>query len=651
MCGIAGLVNFGSSSVTNMEKMKTRMVHRGPDGEGTWLSEDGRVCLGHQRLAILDLSENGRQPFVSASGRYVIVYNGEIYNFHELRDKLLGEKKVQGFRSTCDTEILLEGIEAYGLENTLNICRGMFAIGVYDRKERILQLARDRIGEKPLYYGFLKGSQSFAFASDIGSIAALDGFCNPINTAVLNIYFEQGFIPAPYSIYEGISKLMPGTILTLRSPFGPDNLQQQVYWSIRDVAARGQKNLFTGTRREAADELERLLRSSIREQMVADVPLGAFLSAGIDSSTVVSLMQEENPGKVRTFTIGMEDSTYNEATYAAEIAAHLGTDHTQMYITEKDAMAVVPELAHMFSEPFADSSQIPTYLVSRMTREHVTVSLSGDGGDELFCGYTSYASVERIWGKIRYVPRWLRKPASALVLASPMAQKDIWRIKGKLLSADGPEDIYRMSFCTDPVVEQITRDHRVLPYAYTQTAFDELREVNHDIMLMDMRMYHPDDILVKVDRTAMAVSLETRVPMLDRDVVEFAWTLPVEYLRDNVNREGEHAGDNSGGTVGKLVLRDVLYRYVPRSIMDRPKKGFSIPVDQWLLTPGLRGWAESLLDRRLLEQQQILNPEVVRRIWEDYTERGIWRIQIWYILMFQAWMAQEYVGRNGQLHV
>jgi len=630
-----------------MEKMKARMVHRGPDGEGTWLSEDGTVCLGHQRLAILDLSKNGRQPFISASGRYVIVYNGEIYNFYELRDKLLAEKKIERFRSTCDTEILLEGIEAYGLEKTLEICRGMFAIGVYDRKERVLRLARDRIGEKPLYYGFLKGTQSFVFASDIGSIAVLDGFANPINEAVLNIYFEQGFIPAPYSIYEGISKLVPGTILTIRAPFGEDHLHLQTYWSVREVAARGQKNLFTGSRKEAADELERLLRGSIRDQMVADVPLGAFLSAGIDSSTIVSLMQAENPGRVRTFTIGMEDEKYNEATYAAEIAAHLGTDHTQMYITEKDAMAVVPELARMFSEPFADSSQIPTYLVSKMTREHVTVSLSGDGGDELFCGYTSYASVERIWGKIRHVPRWIRKPASALVLASPAAKKDIWRIKGTLLSANGPEDIYRMSFRTDPLALQIPLDQSTLPYAYTQTGFDELKEVNHDIMLMDMRMYHPDDILVKVDRTAMAVSLETRVPMLDRDVVEFAWTLPVEYLRDNVNRAGEHAGDNSGGTVGKLVLRDVLYRYVPRSIMDRPKKGFSIPVDQWLRRPGLREWAETLLDRSLLERQHILNPDVVRRIWEDYTERGIWRIQIWYILMFQAWMMQEYPGSTS----
>jgi asparagine synthase (glutamine-hydrolysing) len=324
----------------------------------------------------------------------------------------------------------------------------------------------------------------------------------------------------------------------------------------------------------------------------------------------------------------MEDPEYNEAVYAKEIAAHLGTEHTEDYITEKDAKAVIPKLAAMFGEPFADSSQIPTYLVSKMTRDHVTVSLSGDGGDELFCGYTSYESIDRIWGKMHSIPYAIRKPVSSLVLHSPLAKKEIYRIKGTLLGAKGPVDLHRMEHETDPIIWDIAKGNNTLPYKYTELKNGYLSEVNHQCMLMDMLVYHPDDILVKVDRTAMAVSLESRVPMLDRDVVEFAWTLPVNYLRD--------------GSVGKLVLRDVLYKYVPKEMMERPKKGFSIPIDKWLLEPELRNWAESLLDKDKIRQQGILDPDVVERIWTDFTVRGIYRIQIWYILMFQQWYEEEY---------
>lgn len=626
MCGIAGFCNFDGDRKENIERMKDRMFHRGPDAGGTYISEDGQIVLGHRRLSIVDLSENGAQPMTSHSGRFVIAYNGEIYNYRKIAKKLLEEGKVSAFRGTSDTEVLLEAFEAYGVKEAISMCKGMFAIALYDKKENFLYLLRDRIGEKPLYYGTV--GKSFAFASDVGCFTVMDGFDNSINTQVLDIYFVHGYIPAPYSIYENIYKLEAGNVAKIKLPFNNmDDIMIRPYWSIKDVARKGQNHLFTGTEEEAADELERLLKEAISEQMVADVPVGAFLSAGIDSGTVVALMQSLNKGRVKSFTIGMEEESYNEAVYAKEIAKHLGTEHAELYITEADAKAVVPRLSYMFGEPFADSSQIPTYLVSKMTRDHVTVSLSGDGGDELFCGYTSYASVERIWNKMKGVPYLIRKPCSEIVLHSPLVKKPVYRIKGKLLQAKGPSDLYICSYETDPLTKKISLDKRKCSYKHSEYDPKFLKETNHNIMLMDMLMYHPDDILVKVDRSAMAVSLETRVPMLDRDVVEFAWTLPVDYLRE--------------GNIGKKVLRNVLYRYVPKEMMERPKKGFSIPIEKWLLTGELREWAECLLDRKNIEQQGILNADVVRKIWTDYTEKGKWRIQIWYLLMFQDFMAHR----------
>lgn len=623
MCGIAGFCNFTGNKSENIERMKKRMHHRGPDAGGTYISEDDTVVLGHRRLSIVDLSENGAQPMTSHSGRFVIAFNGEIYNHRKIAERLLKEGKVHAFKGTSDTEILLEAFEAYGIKEAIGMCKGMFAISLYDKREKMLYLIRDRVGEKPLYYGRVNGS--FVFASDLGCISVLDGFDNPINRKVLDLYFVHGYIPAPYSIYEDIYKLEPGTILEIRAPF--EQWEISSYWSMKQVAEKGQKNLFRGTQKEAADELERLLKASIEEQMVADVPVGAFLSAGIDSSTVVALMQSLNRGKVKSFTIGMEDKEYNEAVYAKEIAQHLGTEHTELYITEQDAKAVIPKLGYMFGEPFADSSQIPTYLVSKMTREHVTVSLSGDGGDELFCGYTSYVSVERIWNKMKNIPYFVRKPVSGLVLHSPLKNKPIYKVKGKLLGAKGPADLYICSNETEPLARQISLYHEACPYKHSEYKEGFLEETNHNIMLMDMLMYHPDDILVKVDRTAMAVSLETRVPMLDKDVVEFAWSLPIDYERS----EG----------VGKKVLRDVLYRYVPKEMMERPKKGFSIPIDRWLLQKELREWAEALIDRKVLAEQGLLDPDVVWKIWNDFAEGGEWRIQIWYILMFQEWMCSR----------
>lgn len=633
MCGIAGLCNWGDGFRENIEKMNGKMYHRGPDAGGIWALDGHQVVLGHRRLSIVDLTPAGAQPMESHNGRYVIVFNGEIYNHRTVRDRLLQENKVTAFRGTSDTEVLLEAVCAYGAQETLRMIKGMFAFAVYDKEERVLLLARDRVGEKPLYYGFV-GEGRFVFASDLNSIAALDGFSNPVNTHVLEQYFRYGYIPAPYSIYENIYKLEPGKTLVIKSPF--NNYTIYPYWSMQEAAVYGQEHLFHGSEEEAADELERLLKESIRGQMVADVPVGAFLSAGIDSSTVVSLMQSLSERKVRSFTIGMCDEKFNEAHIAKEIAQHLGTEHTELYITEEDARNVIPHLAGMFGEPFADSSQIPTYLVSKMTREHVTVSLSGDGGDELFGGYNTYTSVDRIWGRTRKIPGAIRKSASALLGAACGGRDSAMSTRARLLGARSIEDMYLRSEIGEglSIVRKEHRDPQAGKLPRSSTIMDTypvglLEEPQHNLMLMDLLMYHPDDILNKVDRTAMAVSLETRVPMLDKDVVEFAWTLPLSYKK----KDG----------VTKKVLRDILYRYVPRELMERPKKGFSIPLHKWLKEPGLRQWAEGLIDRTVLDRQGILDTDAVWKIWDDYIRRDIWRVQIWYILMFQAWMG--YAGR------
>ena len=645
MCGIAGFCNFKGDWRRNIERMCDRMQYRGPDASGVWASDDHRVVLGHRRLAIVDLTPTGAQPMVSRDGRYVIAYNGEIYNHADIRKRLLAENRTPAFRGTSDTETLLEAAAAYGLADTLKMAKGMFAIALYDREEHALFLARDRIGEKPLYYGILKDNinngendGSFVFASDLNSIASLDGFTNPVNVDILGDYMRYGYISAPYSIYRGIWKLEPGKILKVKSPF--DKPEIFTWWSMMETAVFGQKNLFRGSSEEAAQELERLLQNAIAGQMTADVPVGAFLSAGIDSSTVVSLMQAQSSQKIRTFTVGMWEEQFNEAPVAKEIAERLGTEHTEVYITEEDAKNVIPALAGMFGEPFADSSQIPTYLVSRITREHVTVSLSGDGGDELFCGYNTYYSIDRIWNKVRKLPYPLRLAAGgALGVTGCLGNNPSLATRAGLLGARSIEDMYLRSEIGEglKLVKGRQEGKRLDfgPWDAIQSreagttwmdAYPSglLEEPRHNLMLMDLLMYHPDDILNKVDRTAMAVSLETRVPMLDRDVVEFAWTLPLAYRQDN--------------SVRKKILRDVLYRYVPRELMERPKTGFSIPLHRWLRQPGLREWAESLLEASLLERQGLLETTAVRKLWDDYIMKNVWKPQIWYILMLQEWL-------------
>lgn len=623
MCGIAGLCNFKGDVKKNIERMNQRMLHRGPDAGGVFIEKDGSMALGHRRLSILDLSPTGIQPMESHSGRYVVVFNGEIYNHKKLREGLIKEGKVEKFRGTSDTEVLLELLEHYGIKKGISLCKGMFAVALYDRQERSLYLLRDRVGEKPLYYGWVNGE--FAFASELGCFTALDNFCNEINKKVLPIYFIHGYIPAPYSVYQNIFKLEPGTILTLRAPYKEISIES--YWSMKEEAKKGEKNPFKGSEEEATSELERLLKASIADQMVADVPVGAFLSSGIDSTTVVALMQSLSNKQIRSFTIGVDDQSMNEAEVAKQIAGHLGTNHTELYISEKDAKELIPRLSYIFGEPFADSSQIPTYLVSKMTREHVTVSLSGDGGDELFCGYTSYNSIERIWKKLRKIPYPIRKLASSLVLHAPSKVRKEYITRANLLGAKGPAHLYEISNEEEPMAKKVCLDKEIVPFKYTQYEEGFLEEIRHNIMLMDMIMYHPDDILVKVDRSGMAVSLESRIPMLDKDVVEFAWRIPIEYKYSD--------------GISKKVLRNILYKYVPKEMMDLPKRGFSIPLARWLKEPQLRTWAESLIDRKTLEQQGILNPDVVWQIWDDYIQNNQWRAQIWYVLMFQEWICES----------
>lgn len=626
MCGIAGFYNLKSDNRVNIEKMLNAISHRGPDGRDVW--DDGcypGLTLGHVRLSIIDLSDKGSQPMRSHSGRFVISYNGEIYNTRDLIKNLKDIGYYDSMKGTSDTEILLEACEHLGVEETLKLCRGMFAFALYDVQNKMLTLARDRIGEKPLYYGFVR--DSFVFASELDAIRELDGFEGDINSDVMPLYIKYGYIPAPETIYNNIRKLEPGCTLKIKCELDKyRDFSIEKYWDITAVAAHGQQSLFSGTRQEAADELDRLLRISIKDQMVSDVPLGAFLSGGIDSATVVSLMQAQSDRPVKTFTIGFEESDFDESDAAGRIAASLGTEHTQLVATKKDAIDAIPLMPHMFGEPFGDSSQIPTYMVSRLTRQHVTVSLSGDGGDELFGGYRDYRGVYSIYNRIRRIPLWMRRCAGSLMEHIPGGSERSRKISahGTLLKARDAADLYRRTYET-------WRDQGGLcksdpgnnsPQARGISLFDPV----HTAMLSDMMMYHPDDILTKVDRTAMAVSLETRVPMLDRDVVEFAWTLPLEYIFD--------------GNTGKLLLRDVLYRYVDPELMNRPKQGFGVPIARWILEGELRDWAESMMDPVLIRRYGLLNADETVRMWRDYTDRGVWRPQIWYILMLNAWCSR-----------
>lgn len=645
MCGIvgvwsrSGLVRQGDIAAA----MASRIAYRGPDSCGSWADADVGVALGHRRLAILDLSPLGHQPMLSPSGRYVIVFNGEVYNYRELRGELAGRFH---FGGTSDTEVMLAAVEAYGLEPAVRRFVGMFAFALWDRQESRLHLVRDRLGIKPLYYGQV--GDAFAFASELKAFRALPDFSADIDRDALALFLRHNCIPAPHSIYRGIRKLPPGTILSLTYDTA-ERAEPVPYWSARDVAARGIADPFAGSDVEAADALEELLRVAVRLRMVADVPLGAFLSGGVDSSLVVSLMQAQSDRPVRTYTIGSPNPAYDEARHARKVATHLGTDHTELYVTPEDALAVIPQLPTMYDEPFADSSQIPTFLVSRLARRDVTVSLSGDGGDELFGGYTRHMWGSRVWKWLHRTPLPLRRAlARALETSSP----EKWdRVYGRVerliparhrqqvfgykmnklastLTARDPLDVYQRLASHWSDAQAVVIGASAPDWGAARRPFDEIGDIPSQMMYFDLVTYLPDDILTKLDRASMAVSLEARVPLLDHRVVEFAWRLP---LRMKIR-----------GGQGKWLLRQVLYRHVPRQLIERPKTGFGIPIDAWLRGP-LRDWAESLLDERRLRAEGYLDPRPIRERWAHHLSgRASWQYHLWDVLMFQAWLEAQH---------
>ena len=645
MCGLTGYWKISGHSVGEAEAivggMARQITHRGPDDQGVWIDAHAGLALAHRRLSILDLSPQGHQPMLSHCGRYVIAFNGEVYNFAALKYELEQIGAVPEWRGHSDTEVMLGAITAWGLVAALKKFVGMFAFALWDCETRSLSLARDRLGEKPLYYGWQ--GETLLFGSELKALKAHPAFHAEINRDALALFLRHNAIPAPYSIYQGIYKLPPGTYLQLHA--GQKDLLPKEYWSMRSVAEAGQRNLFRGGDAEAVSELERLLTQAVGGQMVADVPLGAFLSGGIDSTTVVALMQAQSARPVKTFTIGFNEAGYNEAEHAHAVAHHLGTEHTELYVTPQDGIDVISSLSAIYDEPFADSSQIPTCLVSRLARQHVTVSLSGDGGDELFGGYNRYFLARNIWRKIGWAPHSLRAALAGILTSLPPSlwntafQKlerwlpvnlryanpgDKLHKAAEILATRTPEEIYLglVSHWKHPAL-LVPGSHEPLTRLTNPAQQAILPDFEHRMMYLDSVTYLPDDILTKVDRAAMAISLETRVPLLDHRVVEFAWTLPLHMKI----RHGQ----------GKWLLRQVLNRHVPTSIMDRPKMGFGVPIEHWLRGP-LKPWAMALIEPARLLREGIFDPAPIQRKWlEHQSGSRNWSYYLWDVLMFQQW--------------
>ena len=640
MCGIAGFVDAPSgggddATLTRTARaMADRLWHRGPDAGGAWADAAAGVALGHRRLSIIDLSEAGAQPMTSRDGRLVVSYNGEVYNAPDLRAEL--EAAGVRFRGHSDTEVLVEACARWGVRETLARLVGMFAFALWDTRDRTLTLARDQIGIKPLYWA--RFGPLFLFGSELKALRAHPGFTAALDRDAIAAFLRYKYVPAPYTVYRGVNKLLPGTMLTLRPGTEP---VVEAFWSLEDAYRRAKREPFTGTAAEATDALEDLLKDAVGRQMASDVPLGAFLSGGIDSSTVAALMNAASGNRVRTFSIGFAEHGYNEAEHAAGVARHLGTDHTELYVTPEEARDVIPKLPEVYDEPFADSSQIPTWCVSALTRRHVTVALSGDGGDELFGGYPRYFRAERYRRTVYRLPAPLRRAGARAVRAVPPGVWDAAfaaaprRYRGAAgerlhglapVLAGSADDLFRRTHSHWPDPAALVAGARELDGPLGDPSIRALiPDFFERMQYLDTLTYLPDDILTKVDRASMAVSLEVRVPLLDHRVVEFAWRLP-KSMRVR-------------GGVGKWLLRRVLYRHVPPALIDRPKKGFSVPIDVWLRGP-LRDWADSLLSERALRESALFEPAPVRRAWQQHLDRRRdLHYPLWDVLMVQAWLA------------
>jgi asparagine synthase (glutamine-hydrolysing) len=641
MCGISGFIGFDAAQAPEeiARRMALHQAHRGPDDSGVWVDAAAEVALSHRRLAIVDLSPLGAQPMVSHCGRYVLVFNGEIYNHLEIKAELS-----RSWRGHSDSEVLIEAIAEWGLHRALQRSAGMFALAVWDRQERSLSLARDRMGEKPLYYGSSRGT--FGFASQISALREHPALQPAIDRDAIAFLLRYHCIPAPRSIYRGIYKLLPGTWVRVTRDTLGSALKPEPYWSAREAAVNGVRDQLRGSPEEVTDALEQLLTKVVGDQMMSDVPLGAFLSGGIDSSTVVALMQKQSSRPVRTFSIGFKQRGYDEAAHARSVAQHLGTDHTELYVSPAEALDVVPKLGRIYDEPFSDSSQVPTYLLAAMARKHVTVALSGDGGDELFGGYNRYTHAPAIWSALRRVPRPVRKTGGAMLSALPVpfwnmvesvggAFVPAWRDRQQfalkaakvidVIDTGTPEDVYHRL-----VSHGEAQVRSLLPQSLSRQDIhfaSELPSLEERMMLADTQQYLPDDILVKVDRATMAVSLESRVPLIDHRLFELAWRIPLAMKI--------HDGK------GKWILRRVLERHVPATLVDRPKMGFAMPVAEWLRGP-LRDWAEGLLAESRLRADGYFDVAALRGLWRDHI-RGTrdWHRTLWDVLMFQSWLDQH----------
>jgi asparagine synthase (glutamine-hydrolysing) len=641
VCGFAGILAAPSVPTRDLTRAVSQMIrpltHRGPDDEGVWVDEEAGVALGFRRLAILDLTPTGHQPMRSASGRFHLVFNGEIYNFRELRKQL--EEHGHTFKGHSDTEVILAAFDQWGVREAISRALGMFAMAVWDTRRNELSLVRDRLGKKPLFVYHEPGLVTFG--SELKALVAGPSFDRTIDPQALAAYLRYLYVPAPQSIFQHVVKLPAGHILTIRNTQGPLP-EPGSYWSLRDVALAGLKDRVAGSDDDAIDELDRLLGDAVRRRLQSDVPLGALLSGGIDSSVVVALMQEASRRPIRTYTIGFDDEAFDEASYAARVAESLGTDHTDLHLTGEDARALIPTLPEIFDEPLADPSQLPTLLVSQLARRDVTVALSGDGGDELFGGYNRYVYGTRVLPRVNWIPRPLRRAVAAGVSCVPATAWD--RLAGlssivpgmpasrvgerigkltQLMAAPSVGDMYCSLLSAWPRPAHLVNGYQ--PGDLNESVLDaaEPVELLDRMMLADQMTYLPDDLLAKLDRASMAVSLEVRAPLLDHRVVEFSWRLPHRLKL----REG----------VGKWILRQVLYRRVPKAIVERPKMGFSVPIDRWLRGP-LRSWADGFLNPTELGRGGLLHPAEIVRSWRDLQAgRAANGTRLWAVIMFQAW--------------